>query len=498
MNPGHYRFGEATSRGPLGQIRPGQLIAALIGAGWAIVMIDLSPSGGGVVAALLGLVTAAMIATVPIGGLTLEQWLPVATAWAASAIGGRTRWVRQTEADGTVVALRPGPMTPVARVVRGSRPCPPRELAGLQIVSIPYRGRAVGAVSQRGGRLLTLLLVGRAPGFALADESEQQQRLAIWGEVLKSAARSAVRRIGWVEHTAPAQADGLARWLHEQRDPDIPLHGLLGRSYLELMDSSAQATREHEVIITVQIDAGLLRKDVRGRREQALISAAERIAQTLERARVTVDAALTAGGIARALRVGFDPYVRPQLAALRAGGGRDELSEQAAWPAATWSHWSHYQCDGALHATFEIGGWLRAEVGPAFLGPLLGPSEHVRAVAVCFEPLDPVRSLRQAEYEITRDETDRQNRSRFGQVETARQRQASAAAKMREAELASGHSEVRLAGFVTVTGRNLEELDMACEDVVTHAGRANLELRRLYGQQAQAFTFTLPLCRGLR
>ena len=33
---------------------------------------------------------------------------------------------------------------------------------------------------------------------------------------------------------------------------------------------------------------------------------------------------------------------------------------------------------------------------------------------------------------------------------------------------------------------------------VEHAARARLELHRMYGQQAAAFTFTLPLCRGLR
>src|SRR6202042_3382557 len=147
----------------------------------------------------------------------------------------------------------------------------------------------------RGGRRLTVLLVGRAPGFALADQAEQQQRLAVWGEVLKGAGRGGGRRIGWVERTAPAQGDGLARWLHEQRDPDMPLDGAIGRSYLELMDSSAQASREHEVVLAVQIDAGLLRKDTRGRRHDAAIAAAEQIVQGLERARVQIDAALTPG-----------------------------------------------------------------------------------------------------------------------------------------------------------------------------------------------------------
>jgi hypothetical protein len=31
-----------------------------------------------------------------------------------------------------------------------------------------------------------------------------------------------------------------------------------------------------------------------------------------------------------------------------------------------------------------------------------------------------------------------------------------------------------------------------------HAACARVELHRMYGQQADAFSFTLPLCRGLR
>lgn len=499
MTETRYRFGQPTGRGMLGQLRVGQVSAALLAAGWAIAMIDISPSAAGATAALLGIAAAAAAASFPLGGLTVDQWLPVAAGWTLTAVRdaatrGRSR---AASVEGTVVEL-PDRRDARARVTQIASPRPPGELRDLRLVEIPYRGHRLGALSESGGRRLTLLLVGRAPGFALADEAEQQQRLAVWGGALKEAAGSAVRRIGWVERTAPAQADGLARWLYQQRDPQVRLDGALGRSYLELMDQSAQAAREHEVILCVQIDAGRLRKDVSGRREEALIGAAERLAKALERARVSVDSALTAGGIARALRSGFDPYVHPQLAALRAGGGGDELSEQSAWPSGTREHWGHYQADAALHATFEIGGWPRAEVGPAFLGALLAPSEHVRSVAVVFEPLDPLSSLRQAEYEITRDETDRQTRRRYGQLETARQRQASDAARDREAELAVGHSEVRMAGFVTITGRDTDQLAVACDDVIAQAGRANLELRRLYGSQAQAFTFTLPLCRGLR
>jgi hypothetical protein len=129
---------------------------------------------------------------------------------------------------------------------------------------------------------------------------------------------------------------------------------------------------------------------------------------------------------------------------------------------------------------------------------LLGRSSAVRSVAVTFEPVSPERSTREVEAAVTRDRADRELRHRFGQSETARQRQAQEATIRREAELAAGHAEVRLSGFVTVSGRDLDDLRHACSEVHDHAARARLELHRMYGQQAEAFTFTLPLCRGLK
>ena len=65
-------------------------------------------------------------------------------------------------------------------------------------------------------------------------------------------------------------------------------------------------------------------------------------------------------------------------------------------------------------------------------------------------------------------------------------------------ELAVVERDGRPEAFVTVTGRDPDDLRRACGEVLEQAARARLELHRLYGQQADAFTFTLPLCRGLR
>jgi hypothetical protein len=336
--------------------------------------------------------------------------------------------------------------------------------------------------------------------FALLDPDAQERRLARWGNVLASAAGTPIRRLQWIERTAPAQADELARWLHDARDPAIPLRGSpMIESYLELIGASTTVAHDHEILVAVQVDVARLSH---GRREAlgaALVEQAERVALGLEAAEIRVLGALSPGQLGRCLRTAFDPYARGELTAVEAvDAERDGVTAADAWPLAVREGWEQMRCDGALHATFWISGWPRVEVSPMFMDAMLGHSGAVRSVAVTFEPVSPQRSTREVEAAITRDRADSELRRRFGQAETARQRQAHEAALRREQELAAGHAEVRLAGFVTVSGRDEQELRRACSEVIEHAARARLELRRMYGQQAEAFTFTLPLARGLR
>ena len=162
-------------------------------------------------------------------------------------------------------------------------------------------------------------------------------------------------------------------------------------SYLELIGATTKATQEHEVLIAVQVDA----RRVAGHEPAAtaLLEQTERVAQGLEAAEVTVLGALGGGQLARTLRTAFDPYARAELAALEAAEpDRDGLAEANAWPLGAREHWEHYCSDGAVHATFWIGGWPRVDVSPMFMDALLGRSNVVRTVAVTFEPIAPERS----------------------------------------------------------------------------------------------------------
>jgi hypothetical protein len=483
-----YRFGPLERRGIFGPVKLGQV--AVLGAGMllAIAALDQAPTAGGALLASTLFAAACAIALAPLGRRTVQEWLPVAASFGLRRASGRHAFRSSIPTVG----------------VRGSdRRVPvevPQGLRGVRIVEAAYRDRPIGALSERSGRLLTAVLACRVVSFSLLDPEAQERRLARWGLVLTGAAGTAIRRLQWVERTAPAQGDELARWLHAEHDPAIPLRGTpMIESYLELIGTTARVTQEHEILVAVQLDTRRVR--ARGRRAalSALVEQTERVAQGLEAAEVKVVGALSAGHLARALRTAFDPYARAELATLEtADDTRDGLAEGNAWPLGAREAWDHYQSDGAQHATYWIGGWPRVDVSPMFMDALLGRSSTVRSVSVTFEPIPPERSTREVEAAVTRDRADRELRHRFGQSETARQRQAQDATMRRESELAAGHSEVRLSGFVTVSGRDRDDLRRACAEVLEHAARARLELHRMYGQQADAFTFTLPLCRGLK
>ncbi len=496
-----YRFGPLERRGILGPIRAGQAVLLAAGAVIAIAIIDRSPSAAGALAATLLFAGAAALALAPVGRRTAEEWAPIVAAFLVRRAAGRTRFRSVAPTRGSIITgLRARAALSRAPLIRAPLADPPPSLRDVRILEAAYRDRAVGVLATQRGRRLTAVIACRVVAFALLDAEAQERRLGRWGLVLSGTANTPVRRIQWIERTAPAQGDEIARWLVAERDPEVPLRGTpMIESYLELIGTTARVTQEHEILLAIQVEASRVRDRGSDAVIRGLIEQTERIAQALEAAEVRVLGALSPGQLARALRTAFDPYARSELATLEAADPeRRGLPEAGAWPLGAGEGWDHYRSDGAVHATYWIGGWPRVDVSPMFMDALLGRSSTVRTVAVTFEALPPERSTREAEAAITRDRADRELRRRFGQAETARQRQAEEATARRETELAAGHGEVRLAGFVTVSGRDLDDLRRACSEVHEQAARARLELHRMYGQQADAFTFTLPLCRGLR
>jgi hypothetical protein len=165
---------------------------------------------------------------------------------------------------------------------------------------------------------------------------------------------------------------------------------------------------------------------------------------------------------------------------------------------ATQEAWSSYRTDSAWHATYWIAEWPRIDVDPDFLAPVMLRTEAMRTVSLTMEPVSPLKAIRSVEAARTSAAADEELRQRAGFVTTSRRRKEQDSLADHERDLSDGHAFYRFAGFITVTAASQEDLEGACGEIEEAAGRSLLDIRRLSGEQERAFTYTLPLCRGLR
>jgi hypothetical protein len=497
-----YRFGPLERRGLIGSLRAPQVLVIAVSLTAGVILMRTLPAGLGIASALGLALAAVLICFWPVGGRSVEEWLPVVERHLARRVRGRHVYVSAAPQAG----VRPGP---------DGRPEPvvglPESARGLELLAAPFQGEKIGVLKDRRAHTYTAALVVRVTSFGLLDRGEQESRQAGWGGVLAGLARegSPVSRIQWIERTVPADGDDIGRYLGEAWERDaVPVDSLSMQSYLELTSTAPAITTDHELFVCLQVDAKLAWRQIKraGGKQGAdagacgvLLRELEALAERLIATDVQVVGALRPGMLATVFRVAFDPWSRPGLARLAAADDdRDGIDEAAAWPAATETSWGGYRTEGAYHATYWISSWPRIDVGAAFLSPLLLHAQMVRAIAVTIEPISPLKAIREVEAARTTDIADRDLRGRMGFIETARGRRETEAVARREEELADGHAAVRFAGYVTVSARSLEGLERHCSEIEHAAQMARLELLRLYGQQEEAFTYTLPLCRGLR
>jgi hypothetical protein len=445
-----YRFGPRERGGGIAGWRTGQIVTVAIGLLLGVLALRWQPDAAGVAAAVGILVLSGALATVPVAGRTGDEWLPVTVSWAAR----RAAWP-------------------------GRRPL--GALRGLSLLETGWHG--MGVVHDRRARTLTAALVLRGRSFALLAADEQDRRVGAWSSVLSSLARegSPVHRVQWVAATFPDDGRGVRDFLAGAADPHAASACTASyESLLEDIDSHACA---HDVVLAIQvrvtksIEVGCA----------ALARELGSLVRLLGDAEVQVDAVLGPRDLAHCMLRSYEPQV-PSSA--------PDGPDGDPWPMAMEERWSSVRVDGMVHATFWVAEWPRVEVRSDFLAPLLLGATRA-TFAVVMAPLGSDQALRKVEASRTADLADAELRRRGGFVSTARQARESEVLARREAELAEGHASFRYSGYLTVSAPSDDLLESAIDAVQHSAGQSRLALRRLYGDQAAAYTCTLPFCRGL-
>ncbi len=470
-------------------------LCAFLALSLAVLMSQKSAVGGGAALVIAGVGVAA--AWLPIAGRSGVQWLLIGVRWAAVRTGGVQRWSRRPE-----TFLRKGRLSQLVDL--------PGELGRLELWEAhDRRGTPVGVIRDRkANTYVATLLVRGTTNWTLEGEDEQARIVADYGSMLARLARdrAATSRVAWVERTLPEAPDALVRDLYEHRAADVSFDDARTRSYLELLEGAGRQADHHELLVTVLVRGAAARRQAKRRKwsnrdapHLVLMEELALVASQLELAHMEVRTALSPSGYLAALRTGLDPWGR--LAFEQSFQADDAVDESQVAPTAREEHWNRVIVDGSQHATLWVEAWPGMRVGPGFLDPLLVDSDGaVRTAAVVMELRGPRTGARKAEHDVTEAEAAEATRRSIGKRTSSRVRKRDQSRYDHEDELADGHADVRFVGYIIVSapGSDPSVLETEVDRVTMQASGCNLRIERLYGAQASALTFGLPLARGLR
>jgi hypothetical protein len=483
-----YTFPGVERRTALAGLRLAQVVALGVAVLVAIGCAMTLPSILGLALGLVALGGGAVVAFVRPGGRPVEDWIPGVARYGWLTATRRRQWRSPLPHMGR----RPGQPPQAA---------PPPTLAGVTLLRATSEdGVEVGvAKDPRHGRYTAAVRV-RSGAFALLPPEQQDQRTALWGQLLAAFAQEGlpVARVAWLERTLPPNAEPLEYHLaqHATLGPGDPAWD----SYAELI-TTAGVHQPRECLIVLAVDtARALRTAAKTTKGDVavcgvLLREVRTLADRLASIGVEVDVPVSCRQLAGVIRSAFDPHAALDLYHDNADGPVG-TSGPMAWPMATTTAWDHYRTDTGVHATYWIGEWPRRPTTAGFLAPLLLGTTSVHTLAVVMEPVPATKAFRAAEAARASHLADDELRTRAGFLTTARRRRTHDSIEAREHELAAGHAEYRYAGYLTISAANLDDLDDACAQAERLAHDADLELRRLSGEQDIAFTNTLPLARG--
>ncbi|CUR54336.1 SCO6880 family protein [Nocardioides sp.] len=472
------KFSRLARRGILLGLSVAQLVAVGIAA--ATLVFALYLGGGMVLAYALPLIlTCAALAWVGVGGRKLIDWLPIVARGGWRSSTGQLMFRRRI--------VKPRPAGTLAL---------PGDAARLRQWLDPVTGAVM--VHDPHQATLTAVVAVSHPAFILLDPIDQERRVVSWGRVLSTACRSGrIASLQVMERTLPDSGKGLTDWWSAHGNHD---NTWTSTTYAELIDRAGPAGERHASTISLALNMKTAARAIR-----AAGGGNRGAAEVLRQEMTTITAALRAadlapsdwlapGDLAIMLRGAYDPVVASALE--RHGDlGRDLAT---AGPVAVTETWSSLRSDSAHHCVLWISEWPRSLVFPGFLAPVLLSSGVRRTFSMLYTPMRTDQASRDIRKKKTEYISDAAQRQRIGQIEDAQQSAEFQDVLQQEADLTAGHGILRATGLIVISSPDQDELERAVAAIEQAAIQASCETRRLWGQQAQAFTAAaLPLCRAV-
>ncbi|MFM9613482.1 SCO6880 family protein [Streptomyces niveiscabiei] len=476
--PATVKFPHRSRRGILLGLTAPQLIAAGL-TGLLLLAVILARGVVGALELVPLWAAVALLVFVRHRGRALADWVPIVTRYVSRRMRGQLVWLAR----------------PSRRPVREGLLHLPGTAASLRVVTAP--DRRYGGVHNPHTGTLTAVVKVSSRAYALLDPGTQNANVSGWGRALAALARTGqVARVQVIERTVPDSGDALRRYWQEHGRPETPLAGAV---YGELIQSAGPAAAPHEAYVAVSLDAKAAKRLINqaGGGLTGAFSVLAQLTSTFDQAARTAGLNptgwLTAKEIAAVVRTAYDPRALTALDRW-SSSGRPAAEPAAAGPVVVVEKADHIATDSAVHATYWVENWPRIETSAGFLHQLLFTAGIRRTLSLSYEPKALDSALRDVQRKKASVIADAAERARRGQVDSEADAIEYQDIKSRERQLIAGHADVALTGLLTVSADSEDELRSACAAVETAAVGAQIDLRPLTWQQAEAFTVAaLPL-----
>lgn len=438
-----------------------------------------------VVAGLLWLVIGlplAIAALAMIGGRSVLRHLGVRIAHQTRVALGETRW-RTTEAPvpaGTV--MLPGDV--------GRR---------ITVHATEYEGGG-GIFYDASAKRATAVLRCESEGWALASDQDRAARGRAMTRMCNALVRRyAVERVTLMARTIPSETRA-ARLVHEQtveaagvQDPwcqDVMAEVFAGDRFVdsdgELRGSEqARVAVSRDVLVAVSISVPKAQKAIQSYGGSIAGAGAvlrdelRALREKLRGCGVSSTHWLTPAELGDVVRIAADPTAVEKLAETRED--RDEAVFSTGVALLVDETDPRVLDTGSgVHSTWWIDEWPQTDVQLGFLSDVICSGSYAHVVTQVFTVLSTGAGLRQVRKGVSSLVSKMDINQKLKRPTSILDQRAMEDLEVRENELADGNADVRVTGYIRVSAKDRDELELADQDMISAA--SSLDVQRLDGQ----------------
>lgn len=530
------RFGRAEKRGVILGLEAHQLVwfGVSVGVGIVFVIAFGFPLGALI---CLGIVVAGGVLFLPrYAGRSLVRWVQLWRATKARKTAGHGKYLADVRSEapalpaaGGEVEGEPGERerdAPDYRSVRdpkNGRVVPrkperfnlPGELAELLGYELPDGTAFVYDPVNRYGILAAQVVTENA--FVLESEDEQFNRIDAFSAALTAlSSQEGVEFVQFTDQTsvvsgakirdyyrakagqAPA---GNAAGTRVEHLSGVDLNPFASQAYENLI-ANGKGIQEHEGWIVIVLSQKKLERVIKagggglGGFMDAGANTLASITTMLADTGASVEAWMSLRELSSAIRRASDPASALEIS--ERTGDFAGVSPASAGPMAMIPSWRHLRTDTGLHRTWWVSEWPRKRAPIGFMEKMIFAGDFRHTVTLIARPYPIEKANKEIGSGLSDWETGLKVQEKIGRAVSLNQMLEGKDLAYRETQLAEGYGALKIGAYVTVSATDEHELEQYSATVRNAAAQAKLELRCLYGQQAEGFVAaTMPLGRGL-